>query len=66
MSEHDWEKLFVIRVKPGLSPGMDLVYADLDKCSQCGALRRIMEDAIIYKSEDWSYNTTTEPPCGEE
>lgn len=61
VSEHDWEKLYVLKEWTGVP-----TYADLDRCSKCGALRRIMPDSVIYKSKDWDYNTLEEPPCVEE
>lgn len=69
MSEHDWEKLYVVRQRSratlGLPPDVDLVYTDLDKCSKCEALSRVMPDSVKYKSKDWTYNTLEEPLCVE-
>ena len=63
MSEHDWEKLYTLQEIGEERPNP--IYADLDKCSRCGALRRVMPDSVIYKSKDWNYNTLEEPPCVE-
>lgn len=60
MSEHDWEELYVLRPSRA-------VYTGLDKCSKCDSLRRLFARApAVYKSADWGYNTTEEPPCKEE
>jgi len=60
VSEHGWEELFVKE-----STGMYL-YAGLDQCSRCGALRRMVESSTIYKPGHWGYNTLEEPPCVED
>lgn len=56
--EHEWEELFVVR-------DGENVYAGIDRCNNCKALRRPMPEGFIYKPPSWAYNTPTEPPCEE-
>ena len=41
----------------------DPVYAGIDACTDCGALRAMVDETTVYKPSHWGYNTLTEPEC---
>jgi len=59
--KHDWEELFVLRGDDPREP--EYIYAGLDYCSRCKALRRVAPSEFYYKPSSWAYNTTEEPKC---
>ncbi len=60
--EHEWEKLYIVQDDPRGSGRPDPIYANIDRCKTCKAIR-IVADPFFYLRAGWSSHR--EPPCHE-
>ena len=63
MTEHEWEELHVIRDDPRGTGMPHPVYAGVDRCENCKAIRVTSSKPFFYLRAGWS--STKEPPCHE-